>query len=57
MYVFTPISDQERISPNSINTISSIEMMRIKKISVRRLLVDPIPNSPNWYYKNCVADS
>ena len=25
-----PMSDQERISPHNINTISSIEVMRIK---------------------------
>ena len=43
----TPISDQDRISPYDINTISSRQVMRIKKISVRGLLVDPIPNSLN----------
>ena len=26
----TPMNDQERISPHNINTISSIEVMRIK---------------------------
>ena len=28
---FTPISDQDRISPNNINTISSRQVMRIEK--------------------------
>ena len=43
----TPMSDQDRISPCNINTISSIQVMRTKKISVKGLLVDPIPNSLN----------
>ena len=33
----TPISDQERISPYNIKTISSRQVMRIRKISVRGL--------------------
>ena len=28
-----------------------------KKIFIRRLLVDPIPNSPNKHHKNYMADS
>ena len=43
----TPMSDQDRISPYNINTISSIQVMRTKTISVKGLLVDPIPNSLN----------
>ena len=43
----TPLCDQDRISPCSINTTSSRQVMRIKKISIRGLLVDPIPNSQN----------
>ena len=31
IYPFTPISDQDRISPYDINTISSRQVMRIKK--------------------------
>ena len=54
---FTPVSDQERISLYNINTESSRQVMRIKKISIRGLLVDPIPNPLNWRYKNCIADS
>ena len=52
-----PMSEQERISPYNFNTISSIEVMRIKKISIRGLLIDPIPNSPNWHHKSFMEDS
>ena len=41
------MSDQDRISPYNINTISSRQVMRIKKISIRGLLVDPIVYSPS----------
>ena len=44
---FTPTSDQDRISPYDINTISSKQVMRIEKMSTIGLLVDPIPNSLN----------
>ena len=38
------MSDQDRISPYNINTISlSKQVMRIKKILIRGLLIDPIP--------------
>ena len=40
-------SDLDRISPYTISTISSRQVMKISKISIRGLLVDPIPNSPN----------
>ena len=33
----TPMSDQDRISPYNINTISSRQVMRLKKISKRKL--------------------
>ena len=49
--------DQERISSYGVNTISSRQVMRIKKLSVRGLLVDPIPNSPNQHHENCRAES
>ena len=29
----------------------------LRKILIRGLLADPIPNSPNYYYKNCVVES
>ena len=40
----TCMSDQERISPYNINTISSRLVMKNKKNITRGLLVDPIPN-------------
>ena len=43
----TPISDQDRISPYSINILSSRQVMGKEKKSIRGLLVDPKPNSPN----------
>ena len=45
--LLTPVSDQDRISPYYIYAISFRQVMRIKKISVMGLLIDPIPNSPN----------
>ena len=53
---FTPKSDQDRISPYSINTMSRRQVLRIK-ISVRQLKVNSIPNSPNQHHENCMADS
>ena len=41
------IWDQDTTSPYNINTTSHQQVMRIKKISIRGLLVDPIPKSPN----------
>ena len=44
----TPIGDQDRISPYHIKTISTRQVIRNKeKISIRGLVVDPVPNSPN----------
>ena len=37
------MSDPDRISPNIINTISIRQVMKIKKISIRELEIDPIP--------------
>ena len=53
------MSDQNRISPFKVNTLSSRKVKRIKKkISIRGLLSDPIHNSPNYHDKNCnEADS
>ena len=42
----SPTSDLHRISPYSINMISSRQVIRLKK-NIKGLLVDPIPNSPN----------
>ena len=43
----TPMSDQDRISPHNINTISTRQVMRMKKNINLRKLVDPILNSLN----------
>ena len=43
------MSDQEIISPNNSDTISSTQVIKNKNkgnINFRGLLVDPIPNSP-----------
>ena len=53
----TLVSDQERISPYEIKTVESRQEMRMKKLSINGLFVDPIPNSPNLHHRNCVADS
>ena len=48
--LLSPMSDQDRISPYNIITISSRQLMRIKKnidYIIRGLLVDSKPNSPN----------
>ena len=43
----TPMSDQDRISPYNINTISSRQMMRMNKKIDQEIIIDPTPNSPN----------
>ena len=47
----TPMSNQDRIS--SYNII----WWELRRIQIRGLLVDPVPNSPNWHLGNCLADS
>ena len=49
--------DQDRISPYNINTKSRRQEMGIKKISIKGLLIDLIPNSPNPHHKNRMAES
>ena len=49
--------DWDRISPYHINTISSRQVKRIKKLSITGLFFDPISNSLNQHHKNCMADS
>ena len=44
---FTPMSDQDRISPHNVNTISTRQVMRIEKIL----------NSLNEHFKNCMVGS
>lgn len=46
------MSDQDRISPNNNNTVSSRKVKRKKTtISKRGLSVDPTPNSQNYIIK------
>ena len=49
--------DQDRISPYNNDTISSRQVMRIRKIPNMGLLDDPIPNSPNQHHKNCMEET
>ena len=53
------MTDQLTISHYNINTISSRQVMGIKKINrnFRALLVDPKQNSLNYHLKNCMADN
>ena len=51
------MSDQERISPYNINTISTRQVMRIKKNINLGVLINTILNSLNWRYKNGIVDS
>ena len=52
------MSDQDRNSPYKISTQHQADKWYEKrKISVRGLLVDPIPNSPNLHHKNGMANS
>ena len=44
---YTPISDKDKISPYSINTISNRQVIRIKKNIIRGLLIKTRPISPN----------
>ena len=44
---FTPMSDQDRISPHNVNTISTRQVMRIEKIL----------NYLNEHFKNCMVGS
>ena len=44
---FTPMSDQDRISPHNVNTISTRQVLRIEKIL----------NSLNEHFKNCMVGS
>ena len=49
---FTLMSDQDRASPYIISTIPSRQATRVNEG-----IHDPILNSPNWHFKNCMADS
>ena len=45
--LLTTMIDQDRNSPNNINSL----------ISIRGLFVDPSPNSLNLHHENCMEDS
>ena len=47
LIAYAPMSDQDKISPYSINTISSRQVIRIKKNIIRGLLIKTRPISPN----------
>ena len=51
----TPASDQNRASPYIINPMPGRQVMTIK-ISRRGSVVDPLHNSPNSLYNNCMTD-
>ena len=42
----TPMSDQHIIFPYNFSAVSSRQVMRRKKVSIKGLFVDSIPNSP-----------
>ena len=42
---YTPMSDQDRISAYSVNTILNRQVVRMKKMSIEGILVDSIPKS------------
>ena len=48
------MSDQDIISPYNIKQTSDENKEKI--ISVRGLVVDPIPNSQKQHQKSCIAD-
>ena len=53
--VVDPASDQNRASPYIINPMPGRQVMTIK-ISRRGSVVDPLHNSPNSLYNNCMTD-
>ena len=53
----TPMSDQDRIFPYSINTTSSTQVKRKKENMNYGLLVDPVSNSPTLHHNKCMANS
>ena len=54
--VYLPWKTVKEFSLQFWNDINITEM-RIRKMSIRGLLVDPMPIFPNQHHKNCVADS
>ena len=54
---FTPRSVQDLNSPYNCNTLSSRQVMRIKKIINYGYCLDMTPNSQNWLTKKCIVIS
>ena len=50
------MSDPDRISLYSTKTITSWQVLRIKKNINKGVLVDPKPNSLNLNHKNCMTN-
>ena len=55
----TPMGDQDRIPSykKKKNTITRRQVVRVKKIRIKELSVDPIRNSHKYPHKNCMTDS
>ena len=51
------MSDQDRISPYNIDTMSSRQVMRVKKYIDKGISFDPIATSPNQLQNNRMEDS
>ena len=49
------MSDQDSISPYNNNTVSSRQVMRIKKNMNEEISSDAVPNSQNKHDKNCLV--
>ena len=53
----TPMGDQDRIPSYKKNKISRRQVVRVKKIRIKELSVDPIRNFQKYPHKNCMTDS
>ena len=54
---FTPNSIQDILSLYNFRIISGRQLMRKRKVSIKRLSLKPILNSPNENHKQCMTDS
>ena len=54
--VLTPKSDKDKIFLIIAIWYQADKWWELRKLSIRGLLVDPIPISPNQYNTRCVAD-
>lgn len=53
------MSDQDKISPYNIYqyNIKATTDENKDQYQLGGILVDPIPDSPNWHHKSCMPDS